>query len=257
MTATDSVPRDVLFAVELIDPVSHTLVSQGVEVSADRFTSLRRITAGGRFIWLQRMNGQDGAGNPWPVVIEVKPKKGTPFEKHTHQPWQPPGPAPRDRLLQITLRPTMAYPFDTGVTAVRGRLLEGPEPTSRPLENVHVQLVWREQTKETEPERWHPAPPVLDANNTPLTRVGESQTNARGEFLVFLHLPVPEKDAATPDLQDGLLRARLRFTRLVDGAPATRFTPNAFSFLGDRRPPGRVPEGQLLTRDVTCFWNSP
>jgi hypothetical protein len=256
MTATDNVPRDVMFAVELIDPISHARVSRGVDVSADRFTSLRQITTGGRFVWLQRMGGNDGSETPWPVVVKVKPKKGTPFEAHEEPPWQPPGTAPRDRLLRITLRPTMAYPFDTGVTAIGGRLLEGPQATSRPIENAYVQLAWREQRKESQPERWHPAPPKVDDDGAAPLRVGDGLTNERGEFLVFLRLPVPKKDEAQPDIQDGLLLARLQFTRLDDGAPKTRVTPNAFRFLDEKRPAGRVPEGRLTTRDVTCFWTS-
>jgi hypothetical protein len=230
----DVLERRVLFAVELIDPITQYLVSQNVTVTPADIAQKPIINRSGRFVWLFE-------GTAWPGDITVEPD-GIPFERHT-QP-APPRPAdlntatPNERLVRVVLRPTAAYPFDTGATVVRGRLVENTTvPNLVPVAGALVQLAWFDLWTNV----WSPAPP----------QPGEvwPQTSERGEFAALLQLHAPPP--ADPDLDRGLLRARVQVTR---GA-ATRATPLNFPFLPGAADAGRVPEGKVLPSDVTLGWS--
>ncbi len=230
----DVLDRRVLFAVELIDPVTQSLVWQGFKVKPAGLSNKPIINRSGRLVWLLEKDA-------WPGVITVDPDDA-PFESHT-QP-APPRPAdilkakPNERLVRIVLRPTAAYPFDTGATVVRGALVEDvtvPVPIVVP--GAMVQLAWHDALSNA----WLPARP----------QPGEvwPQTDRKGEFAALLQLHAPPP--ADPDLDHGLLKARVQVTR---GAQ-TRATPGNFPFLPNPADAGRVPEGRLLSTDVTLGWN--
>ena len=230
----DVLDRRVLFAVELVDPVTQTIVWQGMSVTAPDVQAKPIISRSGRFVWLVE-------GDAWPTTIAVDPGF-MPYAAHT-QP-APPRPvdvlvaSPAERLTRILLRPTVAYPFDTGATVVRGTLRERVDiPNAPVVEGAIVQLAWHDAFWDT----WTPGPPLA----------GETwpQTGANGEFAALLQLNAPAP--AVPDLSRGLLKARLQITR----GPATRATPDTFPFLPNAADAGRVPEGRLLPRDVTLGWN--
>lgn len=227
----DVLTRQVLFAVELIDPITQSLVWRDVKVTADGITNKPVINRSGRFVWLLE-------GNAWPGSITFEPRS-TPFEPHT----QPAKPRPADllkakaneRLMSIVLRPTAAYPFDTGATVVRGRLVEDANadpPAVVPDATVH--LMWQDALSGT----WFPPPPA-----TP------PKTGPKGEFAAVLQLqPPPLTD---PDIDHGLVKVQVRVTR---GAQTLR-TPDTFPFLPNPADAGRVPEGRLLPGDVTLGWS--
>jgi hypothetical protein len=230
----DVLDRRVLFAVELVDPVTQLLVSQGVTVTAPDMQAKPIVSRSGRFVWLV---DQDA----WPATIAVDPGL-TPYAAHT----QPAPPRPADilaapaaqRLARILLRPTPAYPFDTGATVVRGTLRERTDVPNAPVvADAIVQLAWHDAFWGT----WTPGPPLP----------GElwPRTGANGEFAALLQLSAPPP--AVPDLVRRLLKVRVQVTR----GPATRATPDAFPFLPNAADAGRVPEGRLLPRDVTLGWN--
>jgi hypothetical protein len=163
-----------------------------------------------------------------------------PYAAHT-QP-APPRPVdilaapPAQRLARILLRPTTAYPFDTGATVVRGTLRE-KVANAAVVPDAIVQLAWHDALSGD----WTPGRP----------QAGEvwPRTDTKGEFAALLQLNAPPP--ADPDLVRGLLKVRVQVTR----GPATRATPDTFPFLPNAADAGRVPEGRLLPTDVTLGWN--
>jgi hypothetical protein len=229
----DVLDRRVLFAVELIDPLTQSLVWQGVAVKPAGITGRPIISRSGRFVWLVEQDA-------WPGAIVIDPGRA-PFSPYTQPP--PPRPAdilsapPGERLVRIVLRPTVAYPFDTGATVVRGTLKERVDvPGASPVAGAAIQLSWHDSLSNA----WQPRPP----------QSGEvwPQSGTHGEFAALLQLHAPPP--AHPDLDHGLLKARLQVTRGAE----TRATPDDFPFLPDPSHAGRVPEGQLLPKDVTLGW---
>lgn len=244
----DTIGRRVLFAVELVDPVTQTVQYEQFVVKADGLVGQPTINASGRFVWLRE-------GNLWPGRITVTPDR-VPFAPHVAAaPPRPPdldSATPAQRLVRITLRPTSAYPFEAGVTAVRGGLTEDATPGSPPVVGARVQLAWLDEDTGT----WDPPPPVTGPGSAPAPSPREAETDAHGQFAVFLRLP--RGGLAQPDLEKGLLRVRLQFTRGLF-APVTRVTPFDYPFLGDAATNpsarGRVREGQLLARDLKLGWS--
>ena len=225
----DVLERRVLFAVELIDPVTQYRVWQDVTVTPDKITRKPIVNRSGQFVWLFE-------GTSWPGDITVEPD-GIPFEKHTQQGPQRPADlntaTPKERLVTIVLRPTAAYPFDTGATVVRGRLVEDTTVQSLvPVADALVQLAWLDALTGA----WNQAPPQV-------------HTGTDGEFAALLQLNAPPP--ADPDLDRGLLKARVEVTR----SGQKRATPLNFPFLPSAADAGRVPEGRLLPSDLTLGWS--
>jgi hypothetical protein len=230
----DTLNRRVLFAVELVDPITQALVWQGITVKAGSIDGRPIVNRSGRFVWLVERDH-------WPATLVVDPG-ATPYAPHS-QPG-PPRPtdilnaAPDARLVRILLRPTAAYPFDTGATIVRGTLRERVDvPGAGAVSGAVVQLAWHDALANT----WQPAPPSA----------GQvwPETDSNGAFAALLQLHA--SPPADPDLTRGLLKARVQVTRGVE----TRATPDDFPFLPGVADAGRVPEGRLLPTDVTLGWN--
>ena len=228
----EALERRVLFAIELVDPITFERVWTGIDVRVAGLAGKPIVNASGRLVWLVE-------GNAWPGAITVTPTTA-PYSPHVQA--APPRPADiltasaAERLVRIVLRPTAAYAFDTGVTAMRGWLRERLGAPSTPVAGARIQLAWFD----TISNRWLPPPPAA-GDVCP-------ETDADGQFAVFLRLaPVPPQD---PDLDRGLLRARVQVTRGV----ATRVTPDDFPFLPAPVDPGRVPEGRVLPRDIPLGW---
>jgi hypothetical protein len=219
-----------MVAVEVLDPVTQLRVTRGLAVSAKGLDGDPLLSWSGRFVWVDQVQ--------WPEEISVVPV-GLPFANETVVPERPPRfpeATAEQRRVRVVLRPTAAYPFSTGVTAIRGLLCERiDQDPIVPVENARVQVAWRE----VRTGKWIPAP---------TTPVQAPSTDSKGQFGVFLRLPTLPPQM--PDLEKGLLKVRLQFTR--DGT--TRATPEDFSFLANPAPKGRVTEGAFLTRDLKLGW---
>ena len=247
----DDVRRRVLFAVELVDPVTLERRHEDFAVTARRLTRAPYVNRSGRFVWLRE-------GEAWPGAITVTPDR-LPFAPQVvAAPPRPPDldqALPAQRLVRIPLRPTAAYPFEAGTTAVRGFLREDASPSAPPVAGARVQLAW----SDADTGAWFPPPPAAlagpDADGVTPSPV-EPETDAVGQFAAFLRLP--RGGLAEPDLSNGLLKVRLQFTRGVF-LPITRVTPADFEFIpGTSTNPaarGRVRDGQLLARDLKLGWS--
>jgi len=228
--SADRLNRKVLLAVELVDPIAQSLVFRDVTVQAKGLNKGPIISLSGRFVWLEK-------GGKWPTEISATAPK-LPFAPVTVVPPVPPDIAnatPAQRLVRITLRPTPAYDFSDGVTAIRGQLKETADPASPIVTDARLQLAWHEVNA----DKWLPQPP-------PETQ--DAATDLRGEFAAFVRL-VPTA-SQLPDVANGLLKVRLQVTR----SGATRVTPEDYRFLADPANRGRISEGQLLARDLKLAW---
>jgi hypothetical protein len=250
----DTPNRKVLVAVELLDPVSLDLVHRGVAVSAQGLNNSPVISGSGRFVWLEE-------GTSWPTLITVTPLGGAPYASQVAAP--PPRPAdlekalPDVRLTRITLRPIASYPFDDGLTVIRGRLFQNDQQNAPPVVGARVQLAWHD----AQSDAWAPPPPQPEnvVDNAPTTpSPTQVETDANGAFVVFLRLNPPKN--ADPDLANGLLSVRLQFTQ-GRAQPVTYATLPTFPFMtgatapvaaapANTIPTGRVPEGHLLDHEV-------
>jgi hypothetical protein len=218
----DQPNRKVLVALEVFDPLSQTLVSRDLTVSAQGLGK-PIVSSSGRFVWLDE-------GGAWPKTISVVPE-GLPFQADVKNPPQPPANAkPEQRLVRIVLRPTAAADF-SDVTAIRGQLAESVA-LGAPVVGAAPQLAWFE----------------INTNAWILSPEGNGPSNGAGEFAAFLRLqPAMVQE---PDLKGRLLKIRVQFTR----GNTTRATPDNYAFLADPNAAGRVIEGQLLGRDLQLGW---
>ena len=81
--APDRLNRKVLFAVELVDPLTRVLTHDGVRVDAAGLRGRPIMSHSGRFVWLEE-------GTAWPGAITIDPGR-LPFERHVEP--APPRPA--------------------------------------------------------------------------------------------------------------------------------------------------------------------
>jgi hypothetical protein len=195
--------RHVLFAIELLDPVTLSRVTRewsvvskglqrpttlprvkrGLTVVAEGLQGKPFVSFGGVFVWLQEDFDRlqkitiDPGDLPYDAV-EIAPDQ-------LHRP-----------LMTIELPPRVDYPFPSGVTGLRGTLVEErllpPNPLT-PVAGAEARLSWLDEDDVT----WRDAPTV-------------SRTNQSGDFVVLARLAAadaPKLDAA------GALTVRLRFTR--------------------------------------------
>lgn len=183
--------RHVLFAVELLDPVSLVLVSRNVTVAAPPLARRPLLSFSGRFVWLRE-------GDAWPASLIVEPD-GLPYEREEQTAPPPPAdpdhPLDRELLARVVLRPTRSYPFPDGVTVVRGHLGESAAVPPQRVTDAEVWLQWFD----SDSGDWS-----SDAAST-FTR-----TRDNGEFVAFLRLApsaMPQVDPAR------LMKVRLRARR--------------------------------------------
>lgn len=190
LASPEIINRSALVAVELIDPVTLLLVHEGVTVTAQGLAGRPMVSWSGRFVWLAE-------GDSWPATFTVDPGN-QPYE--TEMQPAPPRPtefleAPaRDRLARITLRPTAAYPFSDGVTAVRGHLRDTADPKSAAVAGAEVWIRWANDAPG--------GPPLVDA---PV----RARTNQSRDFAAFVRLPTK----ARPTVDNGNLAVRIAVSR--------------------------------------------
>jgi hypothetical protein len=175
--------RHVLFAVELVDAVTLERVGQGIGVTAVGLRGIPVVNTRGFFVWFEedferlRRLSIDPGSRPYERV-----------ELTADQVQRP--------LTTVELPPRIDYPFATGVTGLRGTLIESRTQPPRPPEPVRdgeVRLRWF-----GEDEKWHDAPTATHADPR------------SGDFVSVLRFGPTEKPAIDAT---GELTVRLRVHR--------------------------------------------
>jgi len=214
-----SYARRVLFAIELLDAVTLSRVSQGVKkVVADGLAGEPTVNASGCFVWLD-----EDLGNLQKVTFDLGVLPYESIELAASDLKLP--------LTTIELQPRADYPFATGTTGIRGTLIEervNPPQVPVPVDDAEVGLRWLDDDGVT----WRDASTI-------------SRTNSNGDFVSILRLAPTE----VPDLDaDRKLTVRLRARRnanertsselkLLQGRVADPSTLSALTFAWDELQP--------------------
>jgi len=177
--------RNVLFAVELLDAVTLERVNRGITLEAQGLRRSPITNFGGLFVWIKQTPQEDTTALRSLVVTSGE----LPYQSITLDASQVQVPR-----LTISLAPRVNYPFQAGVTGVRGTLIESTFGTRRPVLDATVRLQWIDPLND-----WINSPPV-------------SNTAAdKGDFVAILRLLPADK----PDLNttDGTMQVRLQADR--------------------------------------------
>lgn len=177
----ESYRRRVLFAIELLDAVTLSRVTQGVKVIADGLQGKPIVNSSGMFVWLDEDINQLRK-------IFIEPTT-LPYESLEVGPAQV---KPLPALTTIELQPRVDYAFAPGITGLRGTLVEDRFDPLTPVGNAAVRLQWLDDAS-----NWHDAPTI-------------SRTDPRrGDFVSILRLA----PADVPHLDKGEVTVRLRASR--------------------------------------------
>ncbi|MFL9977633.1 hypothetical protein [Paraburkholderia graminis] len=194
--------RRARLIVELIDPVTLGLVHEGLKVEVAGLQSKPAISSSGRFVWFHERDG-----NPTALRVEAG---GLPYLLRGDvavPPLPPPAPPARPvthTFMRVELGPSTAYPFDAGITVLRGNLVRNAadEPPIA-ISDAAVRLRWIDD--DAPGEQWMDAPTTSFASD-------------KGDFAVMLRLAPGQ--IARADVQH-LMRVRVAVTR----AGSTRLSP--------------------------------
>ena len=208
--------RHVLFAVELLDAVTLTRVSEGVKVEAEGLHGKPIVNPSGVFVWLR-----EDLTSLRKISIDPKTLPYEPRELDRGELRLPPNPHP---LTTIELQPRLDYEFAPGVTGLRGTLIERRVTPPEPVGNAEVRLRWLDDGG-----AWHDAP-------TASTTAAKS-----GDFVSILRLAPKEK----PDLDpQGAVTVRLQVRRNGSTRSSTDL----------KLPQGRVTDPSTLN-PLTFAWD--
>lgn len=176
--------RKVLFALELVDAVTLSRVSDGVKVVADGLRGKPIVNTGGLFVWLK-----EDLGALRKISIDPGTLPYQKVERRVDQLTLPPHPLP---VTTVELPPRADYVFATGVTGLRATLVEEPPPPRTPVEKAEVNLRWLDDDGVT----WREAPTT-------------SETSKDGGFVAIVRLAPSD----VPRVDAGGLTVRLRARR--------------------------------------------
>jgi hypothetical protein len=197
----DEVKRRVMFALELVDPVTGRLAFEDMIVTAPGFAPPVR-SASGRFVWID-------VDPPTQRTVTVKATSKrrifAPLEKAFAVPARDAGVTAADLVWRFALEPTGLYAPPAGMLAAAGTLIAAAADRT-PLAGVAVTLQFRDASDAS----------VLASNYV-------ARTDDRGQFVAVAPalggggpMMLPPPDAAA-----GLV-GWLAFTNAL---PETRYTP--------------------------------
>jgi len=172
--------RHVHFAVELLDAVTLTRVSEGVKVVVEGLQGKPIVNPSGCFVWLREKNA---------TIQKITVNVGSlPYESAERDASQITLP-----LTTIELQPRVNYDFAPGITGLRGTLMEQRVSNPDPVGGAEIKLRWLDDTGS-----WHDAPTA-------------SLTDTKsGDFVSILRLAPKEK----PDIDaNGAVTVRLQVRR--------------------------------------------
>jgi hypothetical protein len=196
--------RNVLFAVELRDAVTLERVNQGIRIDAKGLRRKPISNSGGLFVWIKQTPEEDTTALK---ALAIDPGE-LPYQSLTLDSSQVEAPYP----TTISLAPRVNYPFQAGVTGVRGTLIESNFGTRRSVLDASVRLQWIDHLS-----NWIDSPPVSNTGSD------------KGDFVAILRLLPSDK----PDLEtDGTMQVRLkadRPTAIPRYSPPFNLTPGRLS----------------------------
>lgn len=205
-----SLTREVRLAVEVLDPVTCERIRDGLNVQVRGMLGKPILNASGMFVWT-REPGRE------PIEVQIDPGD-LPFAGRTQ-----PAPAAPSNFLSVTLSPTTAYAFSTGIPGIRCRLVElRLDDPARPVVGATVWLQWIDDSSGT--ETWVDSPV-------------RAATDGNGEFAVIARLG--SSQAPLADAQGNL---RVRVAAIRGGA--TR-----------RSPERSIPPGRVADMRVAFAWD--
>lgn len=196
--------RRIRLVVEILDAVTGAPIRNGLEIRVAGLAGAPVLGLGGAYVW----HREDGAT---PTEVAVSPGR-LPFVPRTEPvplPNMPPQPGREQySLMQLELAPTMAYPFGSDTTGIRGTLVrqrndDPPVPVHLAYPAEDLQLQWLDDSQ---------VPPAW--SNTGIA----ATTDANGDFAAIIRLG-PSQLAATDS------QGRLRVRTVVRFAGATRYSP--------------------------------
>ena len=121
--------RRMFLAVELLDAVTLTRVTNGIKVEAEGLKSRPVINSGGCYVWLEE-------DSPTVQKITVDPGR-LPYEA-----FELDGADVTQPLTTIQLQPRVGYEFVPGITGLRGTLIESQFGPVEPVPDGEVRLRW-------------------------------------------------------------------------------------------------------------------
>jgi hypothetical protein len=212
--------RDVLFALELLDAVTLSRVSQGVKkVKAVGFKHEPYLNASGYFVWLKK----DTLASLQKITLDLGQ---LPYETV-----EIPKASVAVPLTTVQLLPRLDYPFVSGMTGIRGTLIEKrlpPPQVTTPIPDAQIRLRWLDDDNVT----WRDAPTI-------------ARTNSAGDFvsvLRFAPADAPELDAdrkltVRVLARRGAIERRSPDLKLPHGRVADPLTISALTFAWDELQP--------------------
>ena len=172
--------RNVQFAVELLDAVTLVRVSSGVKINADGLQKKPIVNPSGCFVWLEEKNTTIQK-----ISVDTS---GLPYESTERDASQLTFP-----LTTIELQPGADYSFPSGVTGLRGTLIERRVNPSEPVIGAQVRLRWLDDNG-----NWNDAP------------IASKTRDKSGDFVSILRLGPKEK----PDIDaNGAVTVRMQVSR--------------------------------------------
>jgi hypothetical protein len=177
----ESYRRRVLFAIELLDGVTLSRVSQGIKLTAEGLKGKPILNVSGMSVWLEE---------DFSKLQKISIEPGNlPYEKRELQPGEI---KLRPNVNTIELQPRVDYSFGAGITGLRGTLIESQVDPPTPVANAAVYLQWLDDEN-----NWHNAPTTSHTDQR------------RGDFVSILRLAPTE----VPLLDNGEVTVRLRASR--------------------------------------------
>src|ERR1700738_3302662 len=207
--------REVLFALQVLDGVTMTRISEGLRVEAEGLGRKPIVNASGYFVWLkENLAGlQKITINPGTLPYE-------PYELSRLDLTVP--------LTTIELQPRADYDFAAGLTGLRGTLLERRITPLESVTDAEINLLWLDDN-----DQWQKAPNATHTN--PET----------GDFVSILRLAAKQ----IPNLDtNGAVTVRLQVSRsgatrssndlkLLQGRITDPTTVNPLTFAWDELQP--------------------
>lgn len=174
--------RQALFGIELLDAVTLARISNGVRVVAEGLRGRSVINGSGVFAWFRE---------DLSLLKKITIDPGVlPYEETEIGPAELVFP-----IKTVELAPRANYPFASGITGLRGVLIEERIAEPAPVRDASVWLRWLDENGV-----WRDAPTA-------------GRTGAKGDFVSFLRLSpadIPLVEA------DGTFTVRLRARRSGD-----------------------------------------